>query len=153
VKRQVPKVRRVYNQIQVAPNIGAIQFASDATISANLQTRLAMTSNVDSNDFKYIVENKVVYLMGLSTQEQVQRVTQVIRNSSGVGKLVTLVEIQANSNTNANSSSADSSSTPSQSTSSSNDSGSASSSTAPAVTTGAVANSDVSFQPVNSATP
>ena len=91
--QKVPKVRRVYNQIQITTNVGAIQLANDATISTNIKARMAMTSNLNSNDFTYVVENKVVYLMGLATTEQTHIATDVIRNSSGVKKLVTLVEI------------------------------------------------------------
>jgi osmotically-inducible protein OsmY len=91
--QQIPKVRRVYNQIQVAPDIGAIQAADDATISANIKARMMVTSNLNSDNFKYLVDNKVVYLMGLASREQTNIVVDVIRNSSGVKKVVTLVEI------------------------------------------------------------
>lgn len=152
--QHVAKVRRVYNQIQIAPNIGAIQLADDATISTNIKARLAVTSNVNSNDFKYTVENKVVYLMGLSSKEQLQRVTDVIRNSSGVKKLVTLVEIQHDDassepeqkSSEANSSTASASAT--QAPSGSNDTNTTTSDAS--VTTGGAGSSDVSFQPVKS---
>lgn len=143
--QKVPKVRRVYNQIQVAPNIGAIQVADDATISTNIKARLAVTSNIDSNDFKYTVENKVVYLMGLSDKAQLQRVTEVIRNSSGVKKLVTLVEIDNGDGsmpppTTLNTTHNTTSTTPDSNTpATTND-----------ATTGGAGNSDVSFQPVKS---
>lgn len=157
--QQVPKVRRVYNQIQVAPNIGAIQLADDATVSTNIKARLAVTSNIDSNDFKYTVENKVVYLMGLSDKAQLQRVTDVIRNSSGVKKLVTLVEIDKADGDN----SGPTTSHPSMPPATSNDSTAttsntnnvdttttATSSSSSEATTGGAGNSDVSFQPVKS---
>lgn len=154
VAQKVPKVRRVYNQIQVAPNVGAIQLADDATISTNLKARLAVTSNIDSNDFKYTVENKVVYLMGLSDKAQLQRVTDVIRNSSGVKKLVTLVEIDSNDaeashNSTPPTSTSNSNATDSSASNSSTDTSSTASNSSEATTSGA-GNSDVSFQPVKS---
>lgn len=166
VAQKIPKVRRVYNQIQVAPNVGAIQLADDATISTNLKARLAVTSNINSNDFKYTVENKVVYLMGLSDKAQLQRVTDVIRNSSGVKKLVTLVEIDNNDADTSHSSTPPTSSSQSSAndTSNSNAAGSSTSSSSSSAdtssttttsssseaTTGGAGNSDVSFQPVKS---
>jgi osmotically-inducible protein OsmY len=154
--QQVPKVRRVYNQIQVAPNIGAIQLADDATVSTNIKARLAVTSNINSNDFKYTVENKVVYLMGLSDKAQLQRVTDVIRNSSGVKKLVTLVEIDKGDGDNTSNNTSHPSTPPATSndptpvTNSADTTTPATPSTSSEATTGGAGNSDVSFQPVKS---
>lgn len=149
--QKVAKVRRVYNQIQIAPNIGALQMANDVTISTNLKARIAVTSNVNSNDFKYIVENKVVYLMGLTDKAQLQRVTEVIRNSSGVKKLVTLVEIEHGNSSADDVSSPDTAPPPTVNTSAAVNTPPAATSGAtadPAVTTGGAGNTDVSFQPV-----
>lgn len=88
----VPNIRRVYNQLHVAPIVGMIQTADDATISANINARMMVTSNLNSNNFKYVVENKVVYLMGYASREQTNMAIKVIRNSSGVKRVVNLVE-------------------------------------------------------------
>lgn len=156
VAQQVPKVRRVYNQIQVAPNIGAIQLADDATVSTNIKARLAVTSNIDSNDFKFTVENTVVYLMGLSDKAQLQRVTDVIRNSSGVKKLVTLVEVDKGDSDNpshdTNPQSTPTSNAPSAATNNApvDTTTNATPSSSSDATTGGAGGSDVSFQPVKS---
>lgn len=143
--QKVPKVRRVYNQIQITTNVGAIQLANDATISTNIKARMAMTSNLNSNNFTYVVENKVVYLMGLATTEQTRIATDVIRNSSGVKKLVTLVEIT--NDTTAATTSAPETATTTPSVNVSSDP-----TATPAVTTPtqqpAPAAADVSFQPI-----
>lgn len=145
---KVAKVRRVYNQIQITPNIGALQLADDATVSANIKTRLAVTSNINSNNFKYTVENGVVYLMGLTTKAELQRTVEVIRNSSGVKKLVTLVEIEPGDD-NASSNSASSEGSKSSGIDSNTETTKNPTSSGEAITGGA-GDSDVSFQPVKS---
>ncbi len=142
--QKIPKVRRVYNQIQIAPNVGAIQVANDATISTNIKARMAITSNLNSNNFTYVVENKVVYLMGLANTEQTRIATDVIRNSTGVKKLVTLVEIM--SDHNASHSDANSATMPADTNSTPALAATDAAVTTPATTT--IANADVSFQPV-----
>jgi osmotically-inducible protein OsmY len=88
----VPRIRRVYNMIQVAPVQGNLQAMDDATISTNIKARMTVTSNLNSNNFKFVVENKVAYLMGYATHEQAKLALDVVRNSSGVAKVVNLVQ-------------------------------------------------------------
>ena len=144
--QKVPKVRRVYNQVQITTNVGAIQLANDATISTNIKARMAMTSNLNSNDFTYVVQNKVVYLMGLATSEQTRIATDVIRNSSGVKKLVTLVEItndSAKSSTPTSASSAQAVTAPANTPAPTQNASTPVTNPAPSA-----ASSDVSFQPI-----
>ncbi|MBM3886987.1 BON domain-containing protein, partial [Candidatus Dependentiae bacterium] len=97
--QSVPKVRRVYNKIEIAPQIGMIQKANDASISTNIKGRMLVTNNLNTNNFKYVVENKVVYLMGYATREETQVALDVIRNSAGVKRVVNLVQLEDQSTT------------------------------------------------------
>ena len=142
--QKIPKIRRVYNQIQIAPNVGTIQLANDATISTNIKARMAVTSNLNSNDFTYIVENKVVYLMGLASPEETRIATEVIRNSSGVKKLVTLVEITGKKSNDADGAPA---SEPTTAAKSDTTTSSGSTTSSGAATSSAVS-TDMTFQPV-----
>lgn len=90
--QKIPKVRRVYNLIRVAPQIGIIQLGDDARISANIKARMMVTSDLNSDNFKYVVNDRVVYLMGLASHAQAKLALDVIRNSTGVTKVVNLVE-------------------------------------------------------------
>ena len=90
--QKIPKVRRVYNLLKVSPQIGLIQLGDDARISTNIKARMAVAADLNSDNFKYVVNDRVVYLMGLATHAQAKLALDVIRNSSGVTKVVNLVE-------------------------------------------------------------
>ena len=92
IAQAVPKVRRVYNLLNIAPVEGIIQLGDDSRISANIKTRMTFTSGLNSNNFKIIVENSVVYLMGYADKNQTESALNVIRNSSGVKRVINLVE-------------------------------------------------------------
>jgi osmotically-inducible protein OsmY len=91
----IGKVRRVYNLLKVAPLEGIMQLADDSRIEANVKARMTLASDLNSNNFKIVVENKVVYLMGYTTHEQAERALNVVRNSSGVVRLVNLIEYKS----------------------------------------------------------
>ncbi len=91
--QNIPKVRRVYNMLQVTPVIGALQLTDDATIYTNIRARMLVTSNLNASDFKWVVENKVVFLMGYADKAETQTAIDVIRNSAGVSRVINLVQI------------------------------------------------------------
>lgn len=93
--QSIAKVRRVYNLLKVAPIEGIMQLGDDSRIAANVKARMTLASNLNSNNFKVVVENKVVYLMGYTTREQADLALNVVRNSSGVERLVNLIEYKA----------------------------------------------------------
>jgi len=94
----VPKVRRVYNLLKIAPQEGILQLGNDSSIEANVKARMTLASHLNSNNFIVVVEDKVVYLMCYTTREQTDIALNVIRNSSGVERLINLVEYKATDN-------------------------------------------------------
>ncbi|MCD6046874.1 MAG: hypothetical protein K0S08_521 [Gammaproteobacteria bacterium] len=93
IVQAIPRVQRVYNMLKVAPKVGMIQEMNDASISTNIKARMTVTNNLNSNNFKYVTVNKVVYLMGYASREQTNIALDVIRNSAGVNRVVNLVQI------------------------------------------------------------
>jgi osmotically-inducible protein OsmY len=92
----IPQVGRVYNYIKVAPIEGMIQTADDTRIAANVKTRMAVASELNSNNFKIAVSEKVVFIMGLASRSQEELAVDVVSHSSGVKRVVNLVELQQN---------------------------------------------------------
>lgn len=88
--KSVPKVKKVYNQITIGDPIGTLANANDAMLTTSIKTRMMATTNLKSNQFKVVTEDKVVYLLGLTTKRQAQRAVIVARNSAGVKRVVTL---------------------------------------------------------------
>lgn len=87
-----PNVRRVFNEITIRPPISAARRSKDAAITANVKTRLMTTTNVSARQIKIVTEDAVVYLMGITTREQADVAAQVARSSTGVRRVVKLIE-------------------------------------------------------------
>ena len=90
--RHVEKVRRIHNEIIVAPPIPQLARNQDAWITTKLKTRLIATKGINSFNIKVTTSNKVVYLMGLTTKGEGNIAADVARNISGVQQVVKLFE-------------------------------------------------------------
>lgn len=86
------KIRKIYNQVAIAEPLGAFARSDDALITTNVKTRMLTTTDLKSNQFKIVTEDKVVYIMGLTTRKQAQMAVDVARQSSGVKQVVKLIE-------------------------------------------------------------
>jgi osmotically-inducible protein OsmY len=87
-----PNVKRIFNEITIQPPISLYQRSTDSTITTNVKTRMIATTNVCARNFKVVTENKVVYLMGITSRDEAEIAAEVARNSSGVCRVVKLVE-------------------------------------------------------------
>lgn len=95
VARQIPGVRTVYNQIEVAPTEGAWQSVRDTWISAQIRSNLVFNSDVRSVNYTIDTVNGSVYLIGSArTQAELDRVTEAARNVPNVKQVVSYVEIR-----------------------------------------------------------
>ncbi len=92
IARSNSKVRMVYNEITVEKPIGDLARTNDTWITTKVKTVLAATSGLNSASLKILTENKVVYLLGLTTKEQAKLAADKARTVSGVVKVVKLFE-------------------------------------------------------------
>ncbi len=90
--KDVPRVRQVYNELQVRPKSSFFSRTSDNWLSTKLNMKLLAYKDIDSDRVKVIVEDDTVYLMGLLTQVQADKITQVVRRTGGVKKVVRAIE-------------------------------------------------------------
>lgn len=86
------KVKMVYNEITVEKPISDMAKANDAWITTKVKTVLATVSGLNSSTLKVVTENRVVYLMGLTTRAQAELATEKTRTVAGVAKVVKLFE-------------------------------------------------------------
>lgn len=93
----VANTRRIFNEITLDKPTSEIVRSKDAAITTNLKTRMLTTTNLKSNQFKVVTENGTVFLMGLTTRQQADIAATVARNSTGVKRVVKLVEYISNS--------------------------------------------------------
>ncbi len=85
-------VKRIYNELSVAGNTSAMVRSSDTWITAKIKTSLITSSEIQSLRIKVVTENGIVYLMGLLTKAEAERVVDVASSIYGVQKVVRLFE-------------------------------------------------------------
>lgn len=90
--RKVNRVRQVYNELQISDQIGFIDITADSWIHSKIGTKLMFNKDIDEDRVEIIVEDSVVYLMGMLTQIQAEKVTDVVRTTKGVTKVVRAIE-------------------------------------------------------------
>lgn len=93
VVREIRGVRRIYNELEIAAPSSSITRSSDTWITAKVKSWLVGHSSTPGMRTKVVTENGVVYLMGLATQAEAERVTDVASGLSGVQRVVRLFEI------------------------------------------------------------
>jgi osmotically-inducible protein OsmY len=95
VAAQVPGVRAVYDEIEVAPGEGAWQSVRDSWISAQIRSNLVFNRAVRSVNYTIDTVNGSVYLIGSArTQAELDQVTATARNVPYVKRVVSYVEIR-----------------------------------------------------------
>jgi osmotically-inducible protein OsmY len=93
VVRKIRGVRRIYNELEVAAPSSGMTRTSDTWITTKVKSWLIGHSATPGLRVKVVTENGVVYLMGLATQAEADRVADVAAGLSGVQRVVRLFEI------------------------------------------------------------
>jgi osmotically-inducible protein OsmY len=90
--KSVPQVRRVFNEIVLGIPTTVYQRAKDVGTTTAVKAQLFANRKLKSNNFKIVTENGVVYILGIATQKQADLAVTIARESSGVKKVVKLIE-------------------------------------------------------------
>lgn len=88
----IPKVRHVHNELAMAAPSTMLARTSDTYLSAKVKTALLSTDGIQANNVKVVSESGVVYLMGMASHAEADAATSVVRQVSGVEKVVRLFE-------------------------------------------------------------
>jgi osmotically-inducible protein OsmY len=92
---RIPKVAKVYNEVQVGSRISLAQESEDALITSRAKVAIGGGMGIkgfDATRVKIVTENGVVYLMGLVTREEADATTEVVRRLPGVVRVVKMFE-------------------------------------------------------------
>lgn len=92
---RLPKVAKVYNEVQVGPRISLTQESQDALITSRAKVAIGGGMGIkgfDATRVKVVTEDGVVYLMGLVTREEADATTEVVRRLPGVVRVVKMFE-------------------------------------------------------------
>jgi osmotically-inducible protein OsmY len=89
---KVDNVKGVFNELTVSGRASFGTNTVDAAITTKVKAFFLEASDLSSNVFKVVTESGVVYLMGITTQREGARASQVASRVSGVSKVVTLFD-------------------------------------------------------------
>lgn len=92
IAKQVRRVRQVHNQLRIAANLPLGQRLADGWLSTRIRTELATNESIDSDRIRVITENDTVYLMGILTREESERVVSAVSQVGGVQRIVKAFE-------------------------------------------------------------
>lgn len=95
VAGQVPGVRVVYDEIEVAPPESAWRSAKDAWISTRVRSDLVFNGNIRSDNYTVETVNGSVYLIGSArSQAELDQATAAARYVPDVRRVVSYVQIR-----------------------------------------------------------
>jgi osmotically-inducible protein OsmY len=90
---KVDNVRSVVNELGVMSASTLTQRGTDAFITGKVKASLVDAKDLTATAFKVLTERGAVYLLGRVTQRESERATAVVRQISGVNRVVRVFEI------------------------------------------------------------
>ena len=85
-------VREVHNEMVIAEATDFAARSVDTWISAKIKTQLIADSATKSNRIHFLTEMKTVYLMGIVTRAEADRVSNIVSHTADVEKVVKVFE-------------------------------------------------------------
>ena len=90
--RSISKVRQVHNELLVQSNSTFFSRTNDNWIATKLRSKILANRDIESERVKIVVENRVVFLMGLLTREEANLLSDMAAQITGVEKVVRVIE-------------------------------------------------------------
>ena len=90
---RVENVRLVDNELAVAGNTSISARSSDSVITAKVKAGFIDAKDLQAQAIKVVTERGIVYLMGIVTEREASRATDMARTVAGVNKVVRVFEI------------------------------------------------------------
>ena len=92
VIREIPTVKHVYNELELAAPSSGMTRTSDTWVTTKIKSKLLSNPEIPGLRVKVVTENGVVYLLGLLTKEEAARVGEIASEVKGVQRIVQLFE-------------------------------------------------------------
>ena len=93
IVRKIEGVRRIYNELEIGPATSLGTRSHDTWITTKVKSKLLASSDTPGTRVKVVTENSVVYLMGLLTEEEADRVSLEAGEVSSAERVVQLFEL------------------------------------------------------------
>ena len=93
IVREIPNVRGVVNEIQIAGASSYSARGNDSYLTSKVKARFIDNSGgFSANQVKVVTESGVVYLLGLVTRKEAEAAVEIARTTGGVQKVVRVFE-------------------------------------------------------------
>lgn len=90
----LPHVQHVFNELIVGPTSSFSARSNDSYITSKVKARtLDSSTKFNAAHLKVVTEAGTTFLLGIMTQTEADSAVQIVRTTSGVKKVVTLIEI------------------------------------------------------------
>ncbi len=86
-------VRNIVNELAIMGNSTLTQRSSDSITTGRVKAALVDAKDLFANAFKIVTERGTTYVMGRVTQREAKRATEIIASTSGVQRVVRVLEI------------------------------------------------------------
>ncbi|WP_374276384.1 BON domain-containing protein [Azonexus sp.] len=91
--RKLDGVREVYNELGVGPASSLGSRSTDSFITSKVKGRLVDSNQISANHIKVVTERAIVHLLGIVSEREAKVAVDVARTTSGVKKVVKLLEV------------------------------------------------------------
>ncbi|MGA8136047.1 MULTISPECIES: BON domain-containing protein [Pseudomonas] len=88
----VQRVKKVNNELQIIEPSSLLARSSDNWLTTKIKTQMLTDNSIPGSRIKVVTENGIVYLLGLVTQDEGARATNLVQSVGGVQKIVKLFE-------------------------------------------------------------
>ena len=92
IVREIPNVRGVINELQVAGVSSYTARGNDSYLTSKVKARFVDNGGFSVNHVKVVTESSVVYLLGLVTRAEAEAAVEIARTTGGVQKVVRVFE-------------------------------------------------------------
>lgn len=92
IANQVRNVKRVHNELTVSGPISVPARSNDVWLKTKIKSTMLATEGINPLEVKVVVENGIVYLMGLVSKPQADLAVTIARQTYGVQKIVKVFE-------------------------------------------------------------
>ncbi|MEM7358595.1 MAG: BON domain-containing protein [Pseudomonadota bacterium] len=90
--REIDGVRQLVDETTITGKTALLARTNDAWITTKVKSRLLVKTGLDANRVKVITTRGSVYLMGIVTQEEAEKATELARSVKGVARVVKVFE-------------------------------------------------------------
>lgn len=89
---KIHSVRQVHNELQVEEPLPMLRRTKDTWLGTKVKTKLLANRDVEGRRIRVITEDGAVFLMGLVSRAEAERVTEIVRHTGGAKKVVRVFE-------------------------------------------------------------